>query len=575
MKKSTFICREGTFAPTVMPFGLTNAPAVFINLLDTILADLKYDVCLAYVDDIIVWSHTEQEHLCKLSKLFERLAGENLKLRPTKCHFMYSHLNILGVKVQREGVSPDPLKLTGVTKLQPPKNAHQARQVLSLFSYFRKFIPKFSTISHPLQLLTAPSRKFKWDAAAEESFEKLKAIITSAPILAHFDPKKEAILGTDASLLGLGGCLMQMHGDQQKPCAFVSRTLSKAEKNYTTMELELTAIAWCLQKFRNLIFGVPVKIYTDNHASCYLLRSTKKELSPKLSRIALTMMEYNIIGIHHVSGAKHQVADCLSRFPTEAFNPSEDDIHDIPLFAIDSLDMPEIQRSDPEIAEIISSLTSAHLPRLKINFLIKDNVLFYRNSKHDKNVLVVPRALIADVLQECHDSYLSSHLGIAKTYDKVRKRYWWPRLRQDVIHHVKTCHDCQLRKVLKQKPQGQMQFFEVPEQIFSRVQIDVSGPFPTSKRQNKLIITACDYLTKWVEARAVRRADTDTLVKFFCRADYLPSQRPKNCPIRQWQHIYVRLLQSSCQTIRHQTAFEYSVPSQKSGSSRTHPRSHQ
>jgi hypothetical protein len=98
MKKSTFICREGMYAPTVMPFGLTNAPAVFIKLLDTILADLKYDTCLAYVDDIIVWSETEEEHLLKLTKLFDRLSGENLKLKPTKCHLMYLHLIILGVK---------------------------------------------------------------------------------------------------------------------------------------------------------------------------------------------------------------------------------------------------------------------------------------------------------------------------------------------------------------------------------------------------------------------------------------------------------------------------------------------
>jgi hypothetical protein len=253
MKKSTFICREGTFAPTVMPFGLTNAPAVFVKLLDTILSDLKYDTCLAYVDDIIIWSQTEEEHLHKLSRLFERLSGENLKLKPTKCHFMYLHLIILGVKVQKDGVSPDPMKLVGVTKLEPPRSSHQARKVLGLFSYFRKFIPNFSVIAHPIELLVVPSKTFVWNSEAQKAFEQLKTIITSEPLLAHFDPQKEAILITDASILGLGGVLMQQHGVHRKPCAYVSRTLSKAEKNYTTMELELTAIAWCLQKIHTMI----------------------------------------------------------------------------------------------------------------------------------------------------------------------------------------------------------------------------------------------------------------------------------------------------------------------------------
>jgi hypothetical protein len=132
--KSTFICREGTFAFTVMPFGLANAPRVFIKLLDTILAQLDYDVCLAYVDDLIIWSETEKEHLDKIEKLFAVLANENLKLQPKKCSFMFDELKILGVLINSDGVSPDPLKLTGVSQLRAPRTTKECKRIYGLLS---------------------------------------------------------------------------------------------------------------------------------------------------------------------------------------------------------------------------------------------------------------------------------------------------------------------------------------------------------------------------------------------------------------------------------------------------------
>jgi len=231
MRKATIICREGTFAPTVMPFGLSNAPAVFAKLIDSILGDLKSNICLVDVDDVIVWSRTVEEHLSKLKILFDRLTGENLCLKPAKCHFMCSSLYIHGSLIDENGVSPDPLKLTGVSKLQRPTTPHQTRQVMGLFSYFRKHIKDFTAKAEALQKLV--------------SVIILQKAILSNPVLAHFNPAYESILRTDASLQGLGAALFQLHPDGlERPVAFVSRTLSKAERNYTTMEMELTAIAW-------------------------------------------------------------------------------------------------------------------------------------------------------------------------------------------------------------------------------------------------------------------------------------------------------------------------------------------
>jgi hypothetical protein len=226
------------------------------------------------------------------------------------------------------------------------------------------------------------------------------------------------------------------------------------------------------------------------------------------------MMEYDIVGIHHVSGIKHDMIDCLSRFPTVDYTPDDDEIQEVPLLVIPSIDFAASQRSDPACLEIITGLTNPALSRLHVNYVLKDEVLYYRHAKQDRNVIVVPQSLQQAILHECHDSPIAAHLGIAKTFERVRRSYWWPQMRKDIVKYVRTCHPCQVRKIQKQKPSGLMQFFEIPEELFSRVQIDVAGPFPTSSRQNKLIITATDYVSKWLESRAVRRADTPTLVKF-------------------------------------------------------------
>jgi hypothetical protein len=151
---------------------------------------------------------------------------------------------------------------------------------------------------------------------------------------------------------------VQIHDGVEKPCAFISRTLTPAEINYPTMQLELTAIAWCLSKLRSMNYGVPIRIYTDNCAACFILKSYKKQLSPKLSRIALTMMEYDIVGIHHVSGIKHDMIDCLSRFPTVDYTPDDDEIEQVPLLVIPSIDFAASQRSEPACLDIITGLTN-------------------------------------------------------------------------------------------------------------------------------------------------------------------------------------------------------------------------
>ena len=514
-EKAAFITREGTFAPTVLPFGVSNGPGYFARLLEQVLHGLKGTICQNYFDDLITAASTEDEALDKLKILFQRLSDENLTLKPYKCEFLQNSIRMLGFVISEHGTTIDDTKLTGVSKLKPPNTGHQAKQMVGFFSYFRKYIENFTRIIDPIKQLSQIQGKIKWQAEHQVALDSLKGILLSEPVLALFDPNRETVLRTDASILGLSGSLFQIYDGNERPVAFISRTLKSAEKNYHPSVLELTAICWALCRLRNLIYGMPITIRTDCHGICYFLHAQRKKLNPRLSRLAIDLTDYNITEIRHVNGKHHQCADFLSRFPTEEYDPAKDELKDLPLLTIGTINLQTSQSEDQKLAHILRCLEDGTNKRLTINFEQRNGVLYYRNVALNRLVLVIPSHLIPSVLEECHDCPFSGgHLGPSKTYQKVRQRYWFPKMRRLTMAYTKTCRSCQNRKIPRHRPYGLMQLIPVPKGAFQRIQIDISGPYPRSSRQNAYIITACCYLTKWLETRAIKAATTETVIKF-------------------------------------------------------------
>ncbi|OXA53726.1 Transposon Ty3-I Gag-Pol polyprotein [Folsomia candida] len=473
-EKATFVTREGTFAPTVLPFGVSNGPARFAELLDEVLSGLKVSA-----------GATEEEALEKLRLIFERIAAEGLTLKPYKCDFLQDEINLLGFSLSAMGTKPDEKKLRGVSQLKPPTTGHKVKKLVAFFSYFRKYIPNFSRIVHPLQCLSTIRGKITWTEEHQAAFDTVIARLLSRPVLRLFDPALPTLLETDASSYGLGAGLFQFYEGEKHPVAFISRTLSVAEKRYPSVMLELTAICWALKRLRPLIYGVPLSIATDCHGICWLLQGSKKELNSRLSSMVVCLMDYTIVEIRHVSGKKHECADFLSRYPTEDFQPNRDELDDLPILTIGSLNLMSSQ----------------------------DDVLFKRDNQYNRLTLVIPSKLIPSVLDECHDSPFSGHMGFTKTYDRIKQRYWFPGMRRQIMRYVATCSKCQFRKSPRSKPNGLFQCIKVPKNAFQRVQIDVAGPFPASKSNKKYIITASCYLTKWLETEDI----INFLVKLICR----------------------------------------------------------
>ncbi|UYV67607.1 K02A2.6-like, partial [Cordylochernes scorpioides] len=346
-EKTAFITPDGLYEFKVMPFGLCNAPATFERMMDTLLRGLKWSMCLCYLDDIIVFSPTFDEHVRRLELVLRCLSKAGLVLNPDKCLFGTKRLSIFGHLVDGEGVHPDPGKVDAMSKFPTPKSLTDVRSFIGMCSYYRRFIKNFAQKAEPLHRLLRKDTRFEWGPDQRQAYESLKLALASEPVLAHFDEKYATELHTDASGFGIGAVLVQVQGGSEKPIGYASRTLSTAEKNYSTTERECLAAIWAIGKFRPYLFGRSFTIVTDHHSLCWL--SGLKDPSGRLARWALRLQEYNV-NVVYKNGRKHQDADCLSRNPIEANNPGETG-DDIPTLAA-LTDIVAEQRKDPVIVRI-------------------------------------------------------------------------------------------------------------------------------------------------------------------------------------------------------------------------------
>ena len=216
-----------------MPFGLCNAPATFQRLMDLVLARLQWSSCLIYLDDVIVTGKTFSEHLLRLKEVFDRLREAKLKLKPSKCAFCKSKVAFQGHIVSAEGVITDPGKVDKVKHWPQPTSGKEVHQFLGLANYYRRFVKDFATIARPLHKLTEKIAKFQWTEQCQAAFEKLRNLLTTAPVLDFPDYVRPFILDTDASDTGLGAVLSQVDCEgKEHVIAYASRTLSKAERTY-------------------------------------------------------------------------------------------------------------------------------------------------------------------------------------------------------------------------------------------------------------------------------------------------------------------------------------------------------
>ena len=311
--KTAFRTRYGHFEFLVLPFGLTNAPATFMHLMHQIFREQLDHFIILFLDDILVYSGTLQDHIDHVRRTLQILQQHQLYAKVSKCAFFRHQVEYLGHVVTAAGISPDPAKVQAVNNWKIPGNVHDVRSFLGLAGYYRRFIPQFAKIAAPLTDLTKKTSPWRWSLREGEAFNSLKRALVSAPVLQLANVEKEYIVTCDASDFVVGAVLSQKHDDGEHPVAYESRKMNAAEGNYPTHERELLAVIHALRTWRHYLAGKKFTVVTDHYSLQYL--RTQPNLSKRQARWLDFIAEFDFDIIHR-PGKSNVVADALSRLNT-------------------------------------------------------------------------------------------------------------------------------------------------------------------------------------------------------------------------------------------------------------------
>ncbi|KAM0735103.1 Retrovirus-related Pol polyprotein from transposon 17.6 [Formica fusca] len=447
-QKTAFSTPYGHYEFNRMPFGLKNAPATFQRLMNSILTGMQGLKCLVYLDDIVIYGASLEDHNKRLKEVLQRPRENNLKLQPDKCEFLRKEVIYLGHIISENGISPDPSKLTAIKEFPTPKKVKDIQSFIGLAGYYRKFIEDFSKIAKPLTKLTKKTEKFEWTMEQQNAFEILKERLMTAPVLMYPDFNQEFIVTTDASDYAIGAVLSQGKVGNDRPIAYASRVLSRAEQNYNTTEKELLAIVWAVKHFRPYVYGTKFKIVTDHKPLIWLFNVN--DPGSRLIRWRLKLEEYDY-EIVHKAGRANANADALSRNVTKEAHETEEEEREI-------LAIEEETNSDEE----------------KIY------------TEEDKK----------QILYEYHDAPTGGHQGVERTIKRIRLNYNWPGITKDVEKYIAKCELCQKNK-LSQKNKVPLIITDTPTKPFEKCALDIVGPLTVTTNGNKYLLTFQDNLTKF------------------------------------------------------------------------------
>lgn len=471
--KTAFNTPTGHYEYLVMPFGLTNAPAVFQNLVNDILRDMLNRFVFVFLDDILIFSKNQSEHVHHVQSVLRRLLKNSLYVKAEKCEFHVSSLSFLGYVVAEGSMQMDPAKVSAVTSWPAPESRKKLQQFLGFANFYRRFIRGFSAVAAPLTALTSTKQPFKWNPAADKAFQMLKTRFTSAPILRLPDENLQFVVEVDASDVGVGAVLSQRSPEDGKmhPCAFFSRRLTTSEQNYDIGNRELLAVKLALEEWRHWLEGckTPFLVWTD-HKNLEYIRSAKR-LNPRQSRWSLFFTRFNFT-LSYRPGSRNAKPDALSRMFQKDDKSSED---------------PEPILPNPCV---IATLT----------WNIEEEVRkAIRNqpspSACPSNRLFVPADLRSQVIQWGHNSNLACHPGIGRTLRLLSQRFWWPSLEKDIREFCMACHTCCQNKSSNRPPAGLLQPLPVPMRPWSHISLDFVTGLPPSDG-NTVILTIVDRFSK-------------------------------------------------------------------------------
>ncbi|KAL0185639.1 hypothetical protein M9458_017309, partial [Cirrhinus mrigala] len=471
--KTAFSMTTGHYEYRVMPFGLSNSPSIFQALVNDVFRGELNRYVIVYIDDILVYSENLQDHVQHVRNVLQRLIHHQLHAKLPKCEFHQTSTSFLGYIISHEGVTMDELKVASVLNWPRPRTIKELQRFLGFANFYRRFIRNFSLVAAPLTNMTKKGPMvLKWTPQGEQAFTDLKTRFTTAPILRHPDPEKEFTVEVDASSTGIGAVLSQRHGVPGRlyPCAFYSRKLTAAERNYDVGDRELLAMKSALEEWRHWLEGSkkPFLVLTD-HRNLEYIRGAKR-LNSRQARWALFFTRFDF-RITYRPGSKNGKADALSR----QFDPQVDP--NPPEFIIPSPLIVAPIRWDI-MGEITEAQSTDPIP-----------------PECPRDRVYVPEPLRERLLHHIHDSLSAGHPGITATTELVTNKFYWATLAPDVMRFVHRCPTCNMTKSSHLRPAGLLQPLPIPQRPWSHIAMDFVTELPVSNGFTT-ILTVIDRFSK-------------------------------------------------------------------------------
>ena len=632
--KSAFVVPMGKWQFKRTPFGLSQAPAYFQLLIDKVLMGCS-GFAMGYLDDIIIFSKTEEEHLQHLEEIFVRLRKFGLKMKREKCSFFKKHIQYLGHLVSKDGFEPLPEKLESIRKMPAPRTAKEVKQFLGLIGYYRKFVPRFADISRPLTKLTRHNVVFEWTDQCSKAFNHLRELLMEYPILRYPDPKQGYILYTDASGIGWSGVLTQEHMDDKgkaknHPICYVSGQFRGSQLNWAALTKEAYAIYMSVRRLSFYVTDAEVTIRSDHLPLKKFLN--KQTMNSKVNNWAVELEQFRL-HLEWIPGTRNLLADSLSRLldvvPDAQKTKEPDDqefgsycfedlepakvMEKVSTDVVELLDNSEYQKDSQEsrksqekpseseisieekkaqdsysefpehsqnsrtesavkafelkleekptetrtllsssecredsqrsrvsqcveitehedLREIKLPLKPKQLQQLQMNdtycrdvakklhkdmelqkIFIKEEGVLYRLWIEDGRTfkcILVPKVLQDFMIILAHD--YSGHNGSRRTYNCLKRQYYWPGIRKQIFRHCKKCKECILQN--QGQPEKCFGHFDSPDLPMEFICMDLVGPIhPPSSRGNKYVLTVIDMLTGYAIAVPIKNKNSETI----------------------------------------------------------------
>ncbi|KAK4698583.1 hypothetical protein P7C70_g7691, partial [Phenoliferia sp. Uapishka_3] len=507
-ERLAFITEFGLFEFLRMPMGFKNSPATFQRGMDQHFHEaIREGWFTVYVDDLLLKAKTWEDHMRNLEVTLRTLELNGWTMNPAKCYFAFSEVRQLGHQVSGLLLGIDENKIAAVRDLKIPTSRKELHSWIGFTGYFRKFIMDFAKIAKPLTNLLKQETVWNWTDECTKAHDEIKRRLLTAPLLGQPDFTKPFRLYVDASADGLGAVLQQMQTIDDKPLevviCFISRQLRGAENRYGATQLEALGLVWALEKLYVFLDGSFFEVITD----CIAIRSLLDMKTPNrhMLRWQLAIQEYRgRMTILHREGRVHLNADGMSRMalPNDASNPAADlsgepesPIHALSFVELDDEFFSAIKASyalDDSIRRIHTALLTPEADPTSIlsgvkgdlraqfdagRFFLLDELLYRRKGAAVALVICDPETRGA-VISACHDQVTAGHLGLEKTYARLRPLAWWPGAYTDTLEYVKSCDACQRANKHTGKPYGLAQRIEEPKSVWEIINMDFVTGFP-------------------------------------------------------------------------------------------------